>query len=251
MRRLTAIPILLAGLLPLAAPASAAQYEAVLLPERSLRYQTSFGLFADDYEGFIQPRRSTRWDADRMITQLANLAPEGNAALGYGNASTDAWSLTVLGSGGYRYENSGERVDSLRLLETDNGLLQTQQSTRLPGATPRSEGEARLAVGLGSELGGGQFGIGLQALWSDVSVGDASVGPGLFTFTSPAGGAAESTELSSLIERDGGSQTVSLTSDPRTDSESLRAGLVTGYLKAPREPGWGWGVDVLGGVERL
>ena len=71
----------------------AAQYEPTLMTERSLRYQTSFGLFEDDHEAFSRPRYLYRWDGARFATQLTQLSPDGEAAIGYGRGVTHAWSL--------------------------------------------------------------------------------------------------------------------------------------------------------------
>jgi hypothetical protein len=218
------------------------------MTERSIRYQTSFGLFEDDHEAFYRPRYLYRWDGARFASQLTQLSPIGDAAIGYGRGVTDSWSWSLYGAGGYTHEERLRSGQQLTLSGSRDDTAQSLKATSGAAGAPIQQGSAQGAFGLSRPLGGGQLGFGLQASWRLRSQQEIASAPFLFTLPSPGLTLrSDTTSISSLDESRLFSEENFVTM-PRTESRSLRAAAVAGYSRRPSENGWGWSVDLLGGI---
>ena len=242
--------LITAAVISFATLAHAGQYEASLLSERSLRYEAGFGLFQDDFEGFVLPRYAAGRDGARLVSRVSDIGPGSGAALGYGSGVTGGWSWSILGSGGYRHHDRSEQVYTLRLLESDAGLQQTQRSYDAGGTLPQQAGEAHLSLNAARETQSGAFGIGLQGSWKRDSARDVASLPALFTFAAMGDEDAVRTSLSRNVDSGETPEITQRRVEPLSEVETLSGALVLGYGSRPEGPGWGWAVDLLGGVER-
>lgn len=228
--------------------ATAEQYEATLLSERSLRYQTSFGLFEDDFDAFVHPRYLPRWDSDRFATHLTNLSAEGEAAVGYGHAVTAGWSWSLFGGGGYSSEKSyrtGQSVFASGIDPTVGNVRVRSEAVGVPG----NHGAAAAALGAAHQFGAGTLGLGAQLRWVSQSERRLDRAPGLFTLASPEGLPAAGSDAANNLDTGELFENSSFSREPESQRASLRAVAVAGYA-VRKERGWGWAVDLLGGVEQ-
>lgn len=229
--------------------AYAEQYEATLLPERSLRYQTSFGLFEDDFDAYVRPRYLTRWDGDRFVTHLTNLSAEGEAAIGYGRAVTDGWSWSLLGGGGYAAETvyrTGQSVFASGIDPTAGNVRVRSSAEGVPG----TRGAATAALGAARDLGPGQLGVGLQARWVAQSERRVERAPGLFMLASPEGTPESGSDTANDLDTGVLFESSAFRREPEAERRNLRAVVMAGYA-VRKEKGWGWAVDLLGGIEQI
>jgi hypothetical protein len=231
-------------------PVAAAQYEATLLDERSVRYQTSFGLFKDDFDAFYTPRRLPGLEGRRFVAQLTDLSAGGAVSAGYARGATDVWSWSILGSGGYRAARSVRTVQTIHTVEGQDTLTQDQQRSTFADIVPTKIGEARVVAALGRQYGRNDLALSLQTAWSSSSRHELTAVPGLFTFASPDLTSRSSRSL--IDDLDTGAEVTAsdFRSSPENRDESLRAAAVLGYGRRPAEQGWGWNLDLLGGYER-
>lgn len=238
-----------AALLAVAAPSGAAQYEATLLPQRSIRYQTSFGLFEDDFDAFVRPRYLYRWDGARLATHLADIAPAGEASFGYGRAVTDGWSWSLLAAGGYARREAFRSNQRLFTAGGGDQLTSNFASVAEAEGVPVTRNAAQLAFGVNREIGPGMLGLGLQARWQSELSRSISAPPALFTLPSP--GAPEGSGGASTADLDTGAlfEASSFTRDPLTERRALTAALLAGYA-VRKEKGWGYAADLLAGAEQ-
>lgn len=231
--------------------AHAGQYEASLLPERSLRYEAGFGLFHDDFDGFVLPRQTAHWDGRRLVSRVSDIGSGSGASLGYGRGVTGGWSWSVLGSGGYGYRDRLERIHTLQLIDSGDGLQQVELSHEPLGVIPAQAGEARLSLNAARRVGRGEFGLGLQGSWTRTSTRDVSTLPALFTFSGRGDGGEVQTSISRNVDTGESPALTQRRNDPLREDSRLAGALVVGYGTRPDGQGWGWAVDALGGVERL
>lgn len=250
MPRLTFVfPAALSWVLFSVVSASAEQYEATLLPERSLRYQTSYGLFEDDFDAFVRPRYLPRWDGDRFVTHLTNLSAENEAAVGYGRAVTDGWSWSLLGGGGYTADTvyrTGQSVFASGIDPTAGNVRVRSSAEGVPG----TRGSASAALGAARDLGPGQLGIGAQARWVAQSEARLERAPGLFTLASPEGSPESGSDAVNDLDTGVLFERSAYRRDPEAQRRNLRAVAMAGYA-VRKETGWAWAVDLLGGVEQI
>jgi hypothetical protein len=241
---------LLAAASALITTAHAAQYEPTLLPERSLRYRTSFGLFEDDFEGFIRPRYATRWDGARLASHLTQLTPQGEAALGYGRGATDAWSWSALAGGGYFYNESYRSGLNAFTAGRESSTAQTLRMQSRIDDVPATNSAAHAALGLSRNTDSGAFGFGLQARWMSLVTRSLETAPTLFTLPSPETTFGSERTIVSDLDTGALFEETSFRRSPQTDRRSLRAALVGGYASRPSDRGWGWALDLLAGIHQ-
>lgn len=234
----------------LVSSAQAQQFEPTLLPERSVRYQTTSGLFGDDFDAFYAPRSLTRWDGTRLATQLTNLSPVGLVSLGYGQGTTDGLSWSVFAAGAYRSMQTNGSRQSLQTFESEAGLLQTDRLSPVFEPPAERKGNAHGAMGMAWAAGAGWMSVGLQARWRSDARETLALPP-LFTFSTQEE-ALPSFQSERTVDIETGRTLVSrsVSSQREFVATHLDAALVGGYSRPAAERGWGWGLDLIGGMHR-